>query len=218
MMRSFTLKTLVAISLVAILAPRLAFATSPSFSCSTNLVVSLDNGYSASCDGDFAFTDGVLQNDTKISLTAGGFLNIGASASLIAPLVNLYSTNIFISNGATIGAAFPPNVGFDGINLDAGKGSKVGQNYSPSLPVVINSGSSISLAENRQPNGLLTNGALSDVGGNLLIGSTVGFSTNPVQNINASFTLISAVPKPLTYAMMMLGLGFIGLARAHKTH
>ncbi len=217
-MRPIIIKTLIAIGVATTLFPQFVLATTPSFNCSTNLVVSLDNGYNASCEGDFSFTDGVLQNDTKISLTAGGFLNIGASASLIAPLVNLYSTNIFISNGAIIGAGYPPNVGFDGINLDAGKGSKVGQNYSPSLPVVINSGSSISLGENRQPNGLLTNGALSDVGGNLLIGSTVGFSINPVQNDNSIFTLISAVPEPLTYAMMILGLGFIGLARAHKTH
>ena len=91
-------KTALAISILAAIFLQVALATTPSFSCSSNLVISLENSYSysASCDGDFAFTDGVLQNDTKISLTAGGFLNIGANASLIAPEVALISNNTSI--------------------------------------------------------------------------------------------------------------------------
>ena len=77
-------KSVSAIIVTLTLLPQLALAAEQSFSCSLNLVVSIDNGYSASCDGDLSFTDGVLQNDTSISLTAGGSLDIGANVSLYA--------------------------------------------------------------------------------------------------------------------------------------
>lgn len=83
-------------NLLALLTPQFATANvaSPSFSCSSNLVVSFENGYQASCDGDFSFTDGVLQNDTQISLIAKGFLDVGVNASLIAPHIYLSSPQI----------------------------------------------------------------------------------------------------------------------------
>lgn len=73
-----------------------AFAASPSFSCSSNLVVSTYNGYQASCDGDFVFTDGAIASDISINLTATGLLNIGENASLSSPFINLYGANIFV--------------------------------------------------------------------------------------------------------------------------
>ena len=73
-----------------------AFAASPSFSCSSNLVVSTYNGYQASCDGDFVFTDGAIASDISINLTATGLLNIGKNASLSSPFINLYGASIFV--------------------------------------------------------------------------------------------------------------------------
>ena len=72
-MRTTISKTALAICILAAILPQVALATTPSFSCSSNLVISLDNGYSASCDGDFTFDDGVLQDNTSINLRAGGF-------------------------------------------------------------------------------------------------------------------------------------------------
>ncbi len=96
-MRLTLLKMTFVIGLIAIFSTQIAFATtSPSFSCSSSLVVSFDNGYSASCDGDFSFTEGLLQNDTSINLTASGLINIGANASLNAPLISLNSKDIFL--------------------------------------------------------------------------------------------------------------------------
>lgn len=84
-MRTTISITALAISMLAAIFPQAALATTPNFSCSSNLVISLDNGYSASCNGDFSFTDGVLDNDNSISLTAGGLLHIGENATLSSP-------------------------------------------------------------------------------------------------------------------------------------
>ncbi len=73
-----------------------AFAASPGFSCSSNLVLSTYNGYQASCDGDFEFTDGAIASDISINLTAAGLLNIGENASLSSPFINLYGASIFV--------------------------------------------------------------------------------------------------------------------------
>ena len=58
-MRTTISKIALAICILVAIFPQVALATTPSFSCSSNLVISLDNGYSASCDGDFAFDDSV---------------------------------------------------------------------------------------------------------------------------------------------------------------
>lgn len=217
-MRSDIMKVVIAITFVATLSPQLVFATTPSFSCSSSLVVSLDDGYYASCEGDFSFDDGVLQNDTKIRLTAGGFLNIGANASLIAPEINLYSTKIPISTGASIVAGYPSGIGFNNINSDTVNSTKTVLNDSTNLGLVFNTGAFILLGGNSQPNGLLTNGSLNDFGGNFVINSATGISTNPVQNNNSNFILVSSVPELPTYAMIILGLAFIGLAHTRRGH
>lgn len=77
-----------------------------SSSCSSNLVVSLENGYDASCDGDFSFDSGTLRNDVAIKLTSLGALNIHSNVSLIAPLIELTSTMISISSGAVLDAGY----------------------------------------------------------------------------------------------------------------
>lgn len=140
------LKTALAVSLVLIFSIQMASATtSSSFYCSSNLVVSFDNGYSASCDGDFSFTDGLLQNDTSISLTAGGLLNINANASLNAPLISLTSDNILLNGilNAPNSSLFEKSGGkwvvtrtwsqTEGALIDAGRGSKTATSLSPQI-------------------------------------------------------------------------------------
>ena len=94
-MRTTILKTALAISISAALFPQVSLTNSSSFISSINLVVSLDNGYSASCDGDFLFTDGVLHDDNLISLTASGLLHIGENATLSSPFINLSSDDFY---------------------------------------------------------------------------------------------------------------------------
>ena len=117
-MRTTISKTALAICILAAILPQVALATTPSFSCSSNLVISLDNGYSASCDGDFAFDDGVLQDNTSINLRAGGFLNIGKNASLYAPIINFYADNINTDAGAIIDTGYRIDNSYGIINAD----------------------------------------------------------------------------------------------------
>lgn len=210
-MRSISIKTVFAISVVAVLSPQLALATTPSFSCSSNLVVSLDNGYQASCDGDFSFTDGVLQNEVSINLSASGFLNIGTNTSLIAPAINLYSPNININAGAVIDASNPLNAGLGSISISAGKGRLAILDEPEKLPIVLNPGASIGFG-NSQLDGVLNN-----IGGVLVIKSPTVHITNSVLNPDSAiFTTVSPVPEPSTYAMVILGLATIGLSRKSK--
>lgn len=225
-MRLLTTKTAIAISIFVVLFPQLALATSPSFSCSSNLVVSINNGYSASCDGDFTFTDGVLQNDTSISLTAGGLLDIGANARLYAPLIHLYSPNVNINAGAKIDVSYQVRAAiigdqvlnstfFTGSNLSGGAiiypstavgvaASKVGLAVSDEpakLDIEVNPGASIDLSGSSQLNGTLNN-----IGGALVIQSpALQLTTSALNPDKAIFAAVSPVPEPSTYALMLLG-------------
>lgn len=88
--------------------PALAFASfeTLSFSCSSNLVVSQDNGYQASCDGDFSLESGTLRNEISIKLTSVGALNINMGVSLIAPFIELASPTIKLASGAVLDAGY----------------------------------------------------------------------------------------------------------------
>lgn len=77
-----------------------------SFTCTSSLVVSQENGYHASCDGDFSFDSGTLRNDISIKLTSLGALNINSNVSLIAPLIELTSPMINIASGAVLNAGY----------------------------------------------------------------------------------------------------------------
>jgi PEP-CTERM motif len=73
-----------------------ASVNSPSFSCTSNFVVSFENGYQASCDGDFTFDQGTLFNDKSISIKANGLLNVGEQAIFTAPNILLTANEIVI--------------------------------------------------------------------------------------------------------------------------
>lgn len=217
-MRSTIIKTVIAISISVALFPQLASATTPSFSCSSNLVVSIDNGYSASCDGDFSFKDGVLQNDTSISLTAGGFLNVGANASLIAPKISLISENIIFNGNADIRVAKSviPSSNTQLNILDVGS-------IKTSLKEVINweqfeiqDGASVSFSSGSSPSATVLN----SVGGSIVI--RPGVTGNLISNAgaiiinNSNGIIVSSVPEPSAYIMMVLGLIPLGFMSKRK--
>ncbi len=217
-MRSTIIKTVIAISVSFALFPQLASATTPSFSCSSNLVVSLDNGYSASCDGDFSFTDGVLQNDISISLTAGGFLNIGANASLIAPNISLISENIIFNGTADVGAI--------SLVIPSGNAQVNIANasiFQTSVRDIVNwgqfeigDGASVSFGSSSNPSSTVLN----RVGGSVVIKPNVigGLITNTGINIvNSGGLIVSSVPEPSTYLMMILGLIPLGFKSKCKS-
>lgn len=77
-----------------------------SLSCSSNLVVSTENGYQANCDGDFILYSGTLRDDISIRLFSLGMLNIKSNVSLIAPLIELSGSSGFIEPGAILDAGY----------------------------------------------------------------------------------------------------------------
>lgn len=216
-MRSTIIKTVIAISVSVALFPQFALATTPSFSCSSNLVISLSNGYSASCEGDFSFTDGVLQNDISISLKAGGFLNIGANASLIAPNISLISENIIFNGTADVGAisSVIPN-GNAQVNIASASILQT------SVRDIVNweqfkigDGASVSFGSSSNPSSTVLN----RIGGSVVIKPNVtgGIITNAGINIvNSGGLIMSSVPEPSTYLMMILGLISFGFMDKRK--
>ena len=145
-MRLKIIKTAIIVS-CATLFPPLASATSLSFSCSSNLVISLENGYNASCGSDILFAGDVLQNKT---------LNI------VEPILNREPLQI-ASN----------------IQLQAGGDIKA----------------SINIIEPKH----IING----LGGSILLNSNSGLIVSGGVSNNA---LVTLVPEPSTYVMMILGL------------
>ncbi len=227
-MRSTIIKTVIAISISVALFPQIASATTPSFSCSSNLVISLDNGYSASCDGDFSFTDGVLQNDTSISLIAGGSIVIGSNFELASPIINLNAGNIQIDgrvtqnleiNTSTLTKGntkfdWHPRTGFmltaDIIDTPA-MGHLKTQLLTHSL-LQTNSGGNLSL-------GSIPSGAiLNSTGGSIVIRPDVTGSliSNTDTITNNGGLIVSSVPEPSTYLMMILGLIPLTFTRKRK--
>ena len=152
-MRLKIIKTAIIVSCAALFPP-LASATSLSFSCSSNLVISLENGYSASCGADILFAGDVLQNKTL---------------TIAEPILNRESLQI-ASN----------------IQLQAGRDIKTSINIVETKPIINSLGGSILLNSN---SGLIVSGGVSN---------------------NA---LVTLVPEPSTYVMMILGLIPIGFMR-----
>ena len=149
-----TTKIAIAISLGIALIPQLASATSLSFSCSSNLVISLDNGYSASCGADALIAEDVLQNKTL---------------SFVRPI--LKSEQLTLTSN---------------IELQAGRDIKT----------------SIILVEPKP--------TLNGLGGSILLNSNSGLILSGGVSNNA---LVTLVPEPYTYVMMILGLIPLGFMR-----
>lgn len=254
-MRSALIKTAIAISIMASFSPQIAFAiVSPSFSCSSNLVVSLDNGYSASCDGDFSFTEGLLENDISINLTASGLLNIGANASLNAPFISLNSKDVFLAgilkapggqikidstNSPVVGASSKINVAgnsiiqiapitivdWNNLNIEPGRGSKAPTALLPRIVQTEPSGELTIGSAIVSTEGIIRGSGISvqsyqpTQGGTLVLRPSNGIliSNSGLAALeNPNITLVSQVPEPSTYMMMILGLISLGFTRKTK--
>lgn len=236
-MRVISLKIITSICLVmAFFSQTVIATTSPSFSCSANLVVSLDNGYHASCDGDFSFTDGSLQNDMSISLTAGGFLNIGVNASLDAPFISLSSNDFFIggtlsapdgeivisaTNSIAIASSAQTNIAGSTVFQTAPK-AIIGGNAlnilpggSLSLGTINTSSNVLNGISNQSTYKLIIRNVATSNGGSILLSNTNGviFPTGIVVGNNLSLDavtgpslMVSNVPEPSSYFILFLGL------------
>lgn len=195
--------------------------------------MSLDNGYQASCDGDFSFTDGVLQNDTSIKLTATGFLSVGEHAKLSAPIINLISKDIFLrgtldapngivtlnSTDSTV-VASTAQVNVASVNV-AGQVSLNKQVAIQPKPQQIANweqfqltpGGNIKFASNVNASGIV----IDRIGGAIALGPHSGISIMQANGVGNVSLLITQVPEPSSYAMMILGLASIGLSRKRKS-
>ncbi|WP_020167795.1 MULTISPECIES: PEP-CTERM sorting domain-containing protein [Methylotenera] len=227
LIKSASIKTAFFVSVVAVLFPQLAFATTPSFSCSSNLVVSLDNGYQASCDGDFSFTDGVLQNDVSINLKAGGFLSVGENATLSAPIINLISKDIFVNgmldapNGivtlSSTGSTVLTNTAQINVASQVNVSNQAPIQTKPQLVVnweqfQISPGSNIQFASNTNVPSVV----IDRVGGAITLVPNSGVLTIQADAGDKVNLLVTQVPEPSAYAMMILGLASISLSRKRK--
>ncbi|MDX1914794.1 MAG: PEP-CTERM sorting domain-containing protein [Methylophilus sp.] len=201
-MRTFIQKICMVAYLVASLAPLIASANvsavSPSFSCSRNLTVSFENGYQASCDGDFLFTDGILQNDTFIRLIAGGILDVGVNASLIAPNISLSGSNVIL-NGVLEAA---------GGNISISASSSLIVGTTAKLDV----GNVNTLIGNLGSEG---SGAVISTGDIFITNPTkpaliIGLSDALPVNAGGDITLVGSVPEPSVYLLLLLGLTSVG--------
>ncbi len=216
-MRSATIKTALAISLGAVLFPQLASATSPSFSCSSDLMVSLDSGYSATCNGDFSFTDGLLQNDLSISLAATGYLTIGANASLLAPMITLTADSIQIfgnvasTSPSTMLVADSKEIILSRIITQNNPERVLNWEQLQILPgrEVDVGGDIVTSFNQTAPRPIITND-----GGSILLSSNSGLINNSGTSGNA---LITLVPEPSAYMMMILGLIPLGFMSKRKS-
>lgn len=78
-----------------------ADAETSSFACSSQLMVSYDDGMVAQCEGDLTMNSGALMHETLISLTAVGLINITEYATLSTPNLSLYARDVLV-DGALI--------------------------------------------------------------------------------------------------------------------
>ncbi|MES2579703.1 MAG: PEP-CTERM sorting domain-containing protein [Pseudomonadota bacterium] len=217
LIKSASIKTAFLVSVFAALYPQLALATTPSFSCSSNLVVSLDNGYQASCDGDFSFTDGVLQNDVSINLTARGFLSVGENAKLSAPIINLNSTDIIVSgtldapNGIVTLSSTESTVLTNTAQVNVGSQINLSNQTEiktkPQLIVnweqfQITPGGSINIKSNTNTSNVVIN----QVGGAIVLAPLSGVLTLQANSSDKADWIVTQVPEPSSYAMMLLGV------------
>ena len=191
-MRLTLIKIAVTISFMAIFLPQMASANaSPSFSCSSNLVVSLHNGYQASCDGDFTFTDGVLENEVSISLIAGGMLSIESNFELVTPILNLIANSIVV-NG------------------------RISQNYQINANTLTTGDTKLNLLANvsiaytlLKPYPLPTK--FQEI-------AIIGFNDTSSPDGDYDDYIVGEVPEPSSYILIMLGLATISFARKPKTN
>lgn len=214
---------------VAAIFPAIASASvdTLSFTCTSSLVVSQENDYQASCDGDFSFDSGKLFDVTSISLAAKGQLNIGEQAMLTAPDIRLFANNVNVygslsAPGGIIEINSPNSVVF-GVTakLDIKSASLPVFGYSDfyepklSMPyagsISLNSGADITSGSFNSSIGLLTGmqGGAIEIEAPSFLGV---YSGSPAIPLSA----VSQVPEPSNLSMLAMGLVGIGLVVRRK--
>ncbi|MES2502725.1 MAG: PEP-CTERM sorting domain-containing protein [Pseudomonadota bacterium] len=180
-------------------------------------MVSLDSGYSATCNGDFSFTDGLLQNDLSISLAATGYLTIGANASLLAPMITLTADSIQIfgnvasTSPSTMLVADSKEIILSRIITQNNPERVLNWEQLQILPgrEVDVGGDIVTSFNQTAPRPIITND-----GGSILLSSNSGLINNSGTSGNA---LITLVPEPSAYMMMILGLIPLGFMSKRKS-
>lgn len=235
--------------LIAALAalPTIVFASEdgPSFSCSSSLVVSLEHGYQASCDGDFSFDNGALLSDTLISITASGQLNVGEQAILTAPNIRLSADDVIVQGrlnalGGTIDMSSASSVEFSAAAIVDLRGSVLPK------PLNINNDWGVQLADPPRgakvdllPRVVTTNEFGTFASGNIVLGGS-GIRPQALQSVQQGGQLVllgsatgsiiqlaeaalpsngfvvSQVPEPSNLSMLAMGLFGISLVARRK--
>ena len=219
---------------LAVIFPISAHATSVASiintSCSGSLTSSLIDGASFSCAGNLTLDGGFITSDSLINISADGDLFVD-NLTFTAPNVTfsvlngmltmgsaaVVNTSIAIlqSNPNTILNWSEFNIGQSAIvNLNQGQPSKatlnsvLGINQTTSGVLSVNSGGSIYLG-NTNGVTLQPNTTPLTPGGSIVIGLVSSGLTTTGNNAYTPFTVLSAVPEPNSYLMVLFGLGLI---------
>ena len=213
---------------VAAIFPAIASASveTHSFSCSSNLVVSQENGYEASCDGDFSFESGVLEDDTAIVLRAAGLLTIGHQALLKSPLITLdadrlalfgaVNTSVSLSLSPVVLPALDPKVVFAiNVKTQLGEFQLIPE---VSSGAILTTGNNAYLAGTGVGSYPLLNGNIAPTqGGTLVLSNTGGaIVTMGAGGVKVNPFMLASVPEPSNLSMLAMGLLGIGLVARRK--
>lgn len=215
------------VCVVAAIFPVIASASveTLSFTCTSSLVVSQENGYHASCDGDFSFDSGVLQDDTAIALRAAGLLTIGHQVLLKSPRITLDADRVALYGAVNTSVSLP----LFPVILPA-QDAKI--NFPSHLQAQIaefqvipelNSGAILTTGNNAYLAGIgvgsypLLNGNLAPTqGGTIVLTNSNGVIVSMDGSTFTNPALIASVPEPSHLSMLALGLLGIGLVARRK--
>ena len=208
--------------------PAIASASleTPSFSCSANMEVSVENGYQVSCDGDYSFDSGVLENDTAIVLRATGMLTIGHQVLLKSPFITLDADSIHFFGAAN--TLTPLQLSTQALPIQDNKvifaSNLKTQIAAFDLIPEINSGAIQTLGNKAYLGRVevgsypLLNGSLSPSRGGTLVLSNANGVIVPMNASGAevSPTITTSVPEPSSLSLLAMGLFCVGLVVRRK--
>lgn len=215
-----------------------SFLDAVTYSCSSSLTFGSGAGDEATCSGDFSLSDGVLNNSSYIKLNALGKLTFAGAISLTAPLIELSAASILL-NGSL--ASFRA----DNLSFSAGDISNQGilnLNFDLLItpigirPIGGSSNATISNGTISNGSGLNRGGGnftgdilerphfepiiyepINSIGGNIVDTGLAGQIQLIQLPLVGVITLLSPVPEPTSYALLLAGLSLIGFAARKKS-